>query len=95
MSSSEVEVTPKPDGRKKWLSMQVKPVSARTDEYAESLEHMADQDCLIAGSRDLTYIVCCRGAHSSAEQNTRGVGATRVADNGGCLTLTTREDASL
>ena len=40
MSSSEVEVTPNPDGRKKWLSMQVKPVSARADEHAESLERM-------------------------------------------------------
>lgn len=49
MSSSEVEVTPNPDGRKKWLSMQVKPVSARTDEYAESLEQMAGQNCLKTG----------------------------------------------
>lgn len=43
MSSPEVEVTPNPDGRKKWLSMQVGPVSARIVEYTESLEQMAGQ----------------------------------------------------
>lgn len=92
MSSSEVEVTPDPDGRKKWLSMQVKPVSARADEYAESLERVVRWKCLIAGLRN-PYTVCCRGAHPSAEQNTRGVGANRVAEGDG--RLTTKEDAGL